>query len=438
MPPNVTTMNRDEIRTELRGIADAAALDERDLTEVEARRVNALCTRDDQLRAADRAVQPGRPAYDRVHRVGAEERTYRPDHQVTGAPGFFADLALAQVWRDPAAGERLARHQHETTVDRPGLVDRAIGTGAVVGLVPPAYLTDQFAELPRPGRPVADACNRSIPLPPQGMTVNLSRITTGTSAAVQATENTAVSETNADDTLLTVPVNTIAGQQTISRQALERGALVEGVLMSDLLNAHDAALDVQVINGSGAAGQHLGILNTSGITAVTYTDATPTVPELWPKLVDAARQVAATRFTGATATIMNPLLWGWMLAALDSTGRPLFNVGGAASVQNALGAVGGNDYADFGSLFLTSVRQSGGVPSNLGAGTNETRVITADMRDVFLWEDPMAPVFIRAEQPALASLGVLYVLYSYSAFTAGRQPKAVSVLSGTGLIPQAL
>jgi hypothetical protein len=34
---------------------------------------------------------------------------------------------------------------------------------------------------------------------------------------------------------------------------------------------------------------------------------------------------------------------------------------------------------------------------------------------------------------------VLFVVYSYSAFTAGRQPKSVAVVSGTGLIlPAAL
>jgi hypothetical protein len=47
------------------------------------------------------------------------------------------------------------------------------------------------------------------------------------------------------------------------------------------------------------SGQHLGMLNASGINAITYTDGTPTVAELWPKEVDAVRQVAAQRFTGA-------------------------------------------------------------------------------------------------------------------------------------------
>ena len=80
----------------------------------------------------------------------------------------------------------------------------------------------------------------------------------------------------------------------------------------------------------------------------------------------------------------------------------------------------------------------GNVPSNLGCGSNETRIIAADLRDSFVWEDANAPIYIRAEQPNAASLGVLFVAYSYSAFAAGRQPKAISVVSGTGLILLAL
>jgi HK97 family phage major capsid protein len=377
-------------------------------------------------------------AYDQVVRVGQEARTYRPDAEQAGGPSFFKDLALSQVFRDPSATERLARHQNEMAVDgRPGTQQqRAIGTAAVVGLVPPQYLAERYAELARAGRPAADACTK-LPLPEQGMTVNISRITTGTSVAVQASEGAAVSETNVDDTLLTVDVRTVAGQQTVSRQAVERGALVESVLMADLSGAHNAALDVQVINGSGASGQHLGLLNTSGVNSVTYTDASPTVAELWPKEVDAVRQVAAQPFTGATHLIMNPLLWGWHLAALDTTGRPLFDVGGSNAPTNIL-ATGGTQYQDEGKLLGTKLLQSGGVPSNLGGGTNETRVIAMDARDVFLWEDPQMPIYIKAEETLAANLQVLYVMYSYSAFTAGRQPKAVSVISGTGLIPQAL
>jgi len=158
----------------------------------------------DRMSASEQVTptETRKPAYDRVARVGAEERTYRPDDQRSGRPSFFRDLAMGQVFRDPSADARLARHAHENEVDGlAGSQQRAIGTGAVSGLVPPEYVTEQFAELARAGRPVANAV-QSMPLPDTGMTVNVSRITTGTSAASQATENQAVSENNADDTLL--------------------------------------------------------------------------------------------------------------------------------------------------------------------------------------------------------------------------------------------
>jgi hypothetical protein len=43
-------------------------------------------------------------------------------------------------------------------------------------------------------------------------------------------------------------------------------------------------------------------------------------------------------------------------------------------------------------------------------------------------------VFIRAEQPAAASLGVLFVLYGYFAYTFSRYTQS-QVISGTGTVP---
>jgi hypothetical protein len=179
-------------------------------------------------------------------------------------------------------------------------------------------------------------------------------------------------------------------------------------------------------------------LGFSGVIAITYTDATPTAGELWPKLVDSVRQVGAQRFAGADLLVMNPLTWGWLLSTLDSAGRPLFAVGGSEGQFNTMGGsdTAGNEIA--GKMLGCRVVLSGNVPVNLGGGTNETRVIAMRGSDSYLWEDPGAPIYIRAEQPAAASLGVLFVVYSYSAFTAGRQPKSVAVVSGTGLILPAL
>jgi hypothetical protein len=81
----------------------------------------------------------------------------------------------------------------------------------------------------------------------------------------------------------------------------------------------------------------------------------------------------------------------------------------------------------------------GNVPINLGAGTNETRIIVADFRDAILFEDESAAsAQLRFDQPLSSTLQIRLVAYGCSAFASGRQPKAISVVSGTGCIVPAL
>jgi ABC-type proline/glycine betaine transport system substrate-binding protein len=101
----------------------------------------------------------------------------------------------------------------EERVERSQYLTRAVGTGAFAGLTVPQYLTDLYAAPAAALRPFADACTKH-PLPADGMTVNISRGTTATGVALQASENSAVQETNFDDTLLSPAVQTAAGQQT--------------------------------------------------------------------------------------------------------------------------------------------------------------------------------------------------------------------------------
>ncbi|MCA0332277.1 MAG: phage major capsid protein, partial [Actinobacteria bacterium] len=253
-----------------------------------------------------------------------ESRTYRREQieelrsRGTGY-SFLTDLYRAQILGDPTASERLARHGEEVRVEQPGMYERAVNTGGVGAFVPPQYLAELWAEFARAGRPVADLCNRSIPLPAEGMTVAVPRVTTASTTAVQASENASVSNTDLDETTLSVPVVTIAGYTDVSRQAIERGALVEAMLFADLAADYNAKLDAQIINGSGTSGQHLGLLGVSGINSITYTDASPTIPEAWPKLADAVGRVISTRFTGPTAIVMRPNAWAWFMSATDST-----------------------------------------------------------------------------------------------------------------------
>ncbi len=373
-------------------------------------------------------------------RIGSEPHTYRSPSEAprnpdgtSAEPTFLVDLYRAQVLNDPASMARLQRHGEEMTVDNPMVVQRAVSTGGVPGFIPPAYLASEFAQFARAGRPLADLCTK-LPLPPQGMTVNIPRVTTPTATGVQATEGTALTTQDPASTLLTVNVNTIGGYVTVSRQALDRGALTEEVITADLAADYNARLDTQCVNGSGSSGQHLGVLNVSGVNAVTWTQATPDLTSAtggWPKLADSVGKVASQRFTGATAMVMTPSEWVWMCAQKDTTNnRPLITPTGVA--QNPMGTMtdSGFQYGQAaGYLFGVPVVLDGNVPVNLGAGTNETRVVAAAFPDLYLFEDNNgAPSQLRFESPSAANLQVLLVAFGYSAFAAGRQTKAISVV----------
>jgi hypothetical protein len=259
--------------------------------------------------------------------------------------------------------------------------------------------------------------------------VNLSRITTSTSAAIQASENSGVSETNIDDTLLTINVTTIAGQQTLSRQALERSTGVEPIVMNDLFRRYATTLDSTLINQAST-----GLTNAA--TSISYTDTTPTVAELFPLVLSGLAAVEAAMLdqaTGDNIAVMHSRRWYWLQNALSNT-WPLMAQPGIAT-QMAMSNLG-RSYGSGQRGVLpngTPVIVDNNVPINLGGGTNQDEIYILDRGEAHLWEDPAAPLFIRAEQTAAASLGVLLVVYGYMAYTFQRFTQSQKI-SGTGLV----
>ena len=396
-------------------------------------KVNALDTDIDavQARVAELAPMEARrfeaaaKAPTTAARVKSEARTYSADAEQRDGVSFLHDLAAGQRFGDPDANQRLARHMAEERVERPGVEQRAVATSAFAGLVVPQYLVDMVAPTRRGGRPLADIANKH-PLPGSGMTVNISKITTGSSTAIQ-TQNAGASETNMDDTLLTIDVLTAAGQQTASIQALQRGSGIETVILGDLLGSVNTLVDSTMINQA-----------TTGLNAVTdagldiaYTDASPTAAELWPKLFDAVQQVQTNYFGGVSHLVMHPRRF-WWIASNVGTSFPFVNLLGAG--PQAGGSVNGTGYGSgiAGYLAGLPVVLDANAPTNLGAGTNEDAIYAISADEVHLWED--APVFIRAEQTAAASLGVLFVAYKYFAYSVSRYTSAHARINGTGLV----
>lgn len=390
-------------------------------------------------------AQRGVP-YDRAGRIGQEARTYRPDTDRSGRQ-FIRDVqnvfspggALAT-----ASLERLTRHMAEEQVERAAYLgdrermaaidaasERAVGTGAFAGLTVPQYLVDLVAPLARNMRPFADAINRHD-LPPEGMTLNLSRITTGTSVASQASENAAVSNTDIDDTLLTINVLTNAGQQTMSLQSVRRGTGTEDVTVQDLVRAYHTELDRRALYEAA-----IGLSNVA--TSITYTDATPTVPEAYPKFVQGVAQTEAAMLnmaSGENLAVMHSRRWYWLQQGLSST-WPLMAQPGI--LPQMLGANFAERYGDGVRGVLpngTAVIVDNNVATNLGVGTNEDEAFTVDRTECHLWEDPQAPLFIRAEQAAAANLGVLLVVYGFFAFAHNRYAHSQKI-GGTGFVTPA-
>lgn len=408
-----------------RDAADAAVNAERvELERLEGEEAREREIADLAARVAPSGSAQQRVAYDQVARVGNEARTYTRENDPRGAQ-FERDVASAFLG-DYEARDRVMRHQQEERVERPGQI-RAAGTGAFAGLVVPQYLTELYAPAAKARRPFADAI-RKHPLPSQGMTVNLSRITTATSTAIQ-TENNAVSETDIDDTLMTINVQTNAGQQTLSRQAIERGAGVEAVTLDDLFRTYHTTLDSTLLNQATN-----GLTNVA--TTIAYTDASPTVAELYPKLSQASAAVESALLdmaSGDNIAVMHSRRWFWLQQAMISTWP---GIGQPGMVMQSLGTNFAEAYGSGVRGVLpndTPVIVDNNIATNLGAGTNEDEIYVLDRNESHLWEDPNAPMYIRAEQTKAASLGVLMVVYGYFAYTHARYSHAQK-LAGTGLV----
>lgn len=436
---------RAEISESQTGLVQRAADEERDLTETEdaslkdlATRAEELDTRIKELRAVQVANLEAAKLRAEVNATDDTETRAVGNVVVTNEPStyaeenrsvsFFQDLYNSQYNGDIDASDRIRRHRQEMAVEHRD------GTSAnYAGLVVPQYLTALAAELSRAGRPFADQCT-SLPLPDAGMTINISRVTTGSTAAAQASENAAVSETDIDDTLLTADVRTIASGQQVSRQAVERGTGIDALIAADMMGAVATVLEDQVLNGSGSSGNMLGLSNISGINSVTYTDASPTAAEAYSKVVDAIQQINSNRFAGADLLVMHPRRLAWFQSSTDSSGRPLV----VPQQQVPTNALGVGPIAGYGvtgaSMAGLPIVTSGKISTGAGSGGNEDVIFAVRRGDMLLFEDAGQPAMVRMDQTAGLNLTVTLVAYQYACFIGGRYPASVSKISGTGLV----
>lgn len=414
------------------------------LTEYEAEKA-----RDEAVAGLQREFSQAAPAAPSgPARTGQEPRTYMPHLDSRGERSFFVDAYRAQAG-DPSAQSRLARHMDEVRAEGE-LTERAVTSAGFAGLVVPQYLVDLAALAARNGRPFANAVTR-LQLPDQGTVFQIPRGTTGAATAIQATENSSVQSTDEVWANLTLNIATIAGQQDVSRQSLERGTPgLDALIYRDLAGAYAANLDSQIISGTGAGGQLLGVYNTAGITTMTAFVAAATATTFWSKLAGAVNAIEASGTVVAPANliVMHPRRFSWLLSLVDSQGRPLITpVANGLQVFNGFGVDGvpgaysgnpqsastGVDFQGFtvkGYLQGIPVITDANVQTAVGTGPEDiVYVVNTDHLLLFENGDGM-PNQLKFEQTLGNQLTVKLVAYNYAAFTAGRYPTASSVIGG--------
>lgn len=476
---------RRTLQANLDAVLAPATIEKRNLTADEGARFDearaAVLAKDAEIEAQEKRIaeqeqiEKRRDAAKVVETEAGEKRT--GSAVITSEPSTYAsytkhsyylDLVRSELNRGDgdggvqAARERLQRHAREIEVEFPkrearrakaaetelrghGYGDRAVesaferrtnpnrtdGQGGY--FVPPLWLIDEYINLPRFGRATANLC-QNLTLPGGTDSINLPKVATGTAVAVQTADAASVNSTDMTDTTVSASVKTVAGQQDIALQLLDQSPIAfDQVIFADLTADLNQKIDVQVISGSGSSGQVTGILNTSSINSITYTDASPTLPEMWPSLLQAASQVAKNRKAPASAVVMTPSIWYWMLSQLDSSNRPFIVPNGVAF--NPMGSNGAPEFEGPAGMLTYGlpVYLDGNIPSNLGGSTNETRVITARFSDLYLWEG--APRTRVLQEVLSGTLQVRLQIWEYLAFMANRRPEAISVGSGTGYVP---
>ena len=395
----------------------------------------------------------------------------------------MADVAASHLdagagARAPKARERLAQHGKEVVVEaktnkriatrlngvraelrRPdaiGEFEQRVNPNTTAGqggeFVPPLWDEARFASYLRAGRVFANRVT-NLPLPPGIGVINIPKITLGSQTAIQTANAAAVNSRDMTTTSVSASVNTIAGQEDISLQLLEQSPLsLDGVIQDDLERDYDQQLDLQVIAGSGANGQHLGILNMSGqayssqssnsAKVTTFTCASTvfhdasTAATQYRSIVAGVNAIETLNFSALppTAIWVHPRRSNSWAYASDSTYRPLF-VPAVNGKFNVLGTNEANPVPEgvAGEVFGLPVIKDANMPTTgvTGAPTGGTadQIVVLNESVPLLYEGTLR---YRALPEILSgTLQIRFQVYGYSAFLPSRYPTAISVITGT-------
>ena len=378
-----------------------------------------------------------------------------------GPHSFFMDIMRARSGGGDAfaAQARLERHRREMDVelearrigdkrDFEASMDRAGATyeqrtnpntqdGQGGYLAPPLWLVERAAMQPASGRPIANLCEQ-VPLPLGVDSVNIPRLTAGALVA-DLHDISTVQRTDITDAAASQGVVTIAGQVDASMQLLEQSAPpgFDVLMWKSLELAYGQTLEADIVNGSGTSPHLLGLANTGSISAITFTQATPTPALFWPALAQAIAQVGDNRKLPPQVIAMTTSRWIWLHSAVfqDGTNASPPVPGGpgrgfTAQVADLL--VG--DTTPIGHLAGFPTFLDGAIPTTLGAGSNQDLVVVTRPSDHLLLESE--PVVRVMTDVLSGTLSARVDLFRHVVFLGGLYPSGTATIGGTGMVVQ--
>lgn len=336
-----------------------------------------------------------------------------------------------------AASGRLALSRK--AMDRLQLQGKALneGSGGVGGfLVPPAYMQNMFAETRRQG----NALRRYGWLATHPVDSNQILLPRGAGNASVGIVAENATKPNADQTYTQVTVNTYtwAGISKISNQLLQDSSPTATDLVTRELGSLLGNLEEQkIISGTGT-GEPRGILNTTGINTAA-TVATTGQGQV-DAILDLCVLIQTTYFSSPNGILMHPRRLAFLQKSKDTANNYIFNDAGTFRAPGGLfgdGVTSQTQGTTFSmpTLLGLPVGVSTNIPSNLGAGTNEDRIIVADWNEAhwFQRQDITLDVSDTAGT-AFETNQTWFRLEERAGFSAERYPTAFGVLTGTGLV----